>query len=116
MNEEATQGPPKEEPFRDGDSKNVGRWWLIPLIGVVMSIAVTGPWLRHGWLLLLDSVSGPHPDIPRTVYGLDGGVTQALPAQLLFLGLGRLIGPRIITWLPFFIFFPLAMWSMSRLV
>lgn len=76
-------------------------------VGLVLGLVVLGPMMGSGWAWLLDSVSGPHPDFPRTFYGLDGGVVALVP--LTVFGLGQLIGTQVASWLPLLLAFPLAM-------
>ncbi len=67
-----------------------------------------------GGPFLLDTVWGPHPDFPRTFYGLDGGVTAIFPLVLLLAG--SVVGQQLAQWLPFIAFFPIAVVGMNRLV
>jgi hypothetical protein len=84
--------------------------------GLLVSVAVVAPLTKKGWLLLLDSVSGPHETLPRSLWGLDGGDTAAAPYIVLHLLLGDVFGHAAMTWIPFALFFPIAYLGMSALV
>src|SRR4051812_47422411 len=45
--------------------------------GTVVAALVCGPIAGHGWLLLLDWIPGPNPNVPRGLFGLDGGLTSS---------------------------------------
>ncbi len=100
-------------PSASGERKTA--YWPPLLVGLALAVVVLAPALNGGWLMILDTVSGPNPDFPRTFFGLDGGVTQLLP--LLIHGLGNLIGPKAAAVVPFVLFFPVAnvtMWNLLR--
>src|SRR4051812_32138956 len=88
------------------------------LVVIIVSLAIAGmvvaPLVGGGRLFLLDWVIGPHSRLPRTAWGLDGGVTNGLPIVALVLGLNRILGPTV-TWLPLFLFFPIAGSGIARL-
>lgn len=82
------------------------RNFLVPCgLGLALAIAIITPLVTSGWLLLLDNISGPHPDIPRGLYGLDSGVVQ--PLSLALYAINTIFG-SIGSWLPLAMFFPLA--------
>src|SRR6202451_3650200 len=86
------------------------------LVGLVIAIAVCYPFFRPGSLFLLDWVVGPHVGtVTAQTLGLSGGLTVNTPSVTMEALLFHLIhGPA--TWLPLAAFFPLAAYSMSRLV
>ena len=53
--------------------------------------------------------------VPPALYGLNGGLTAGLPIAIVLSVLVKLLGAPG-TWLPLLLFFPLAAWSMGRLV
>ena len=85
--------------------------------GALASLAAfLAPFLRGGWLLLLDWSSGPRqPVVPPSAYGLSGGVVAGLPLGLVATGLVHLAGAAG-SWLVPAAVVPLATWSASRLV
>ena len=98
------------------------RWWqrpwVIPLgVGIVLSLLVCTPLLHGGYVLMLDWVPGPQAtQLPRTAWGLDGGVTASLPFVLL-LRLGTdIFGSQPMSWLPIALLFPIGVVGVSRLV
>lgn len=88
---------------------------IILFAGIVLAFVVLGPVAFKGWPLLLDFIWGPHQDLPESAWGLGSGITATLPltifAKLLSSTLGAFGG-----WLLIGSIFPLAMWSMARLV
>jgi hypothetical protein len=85
-------------------------------VGLCIAVAVCYPFFRPGSLYLLDWVVGPHVGtITAQTLGLSGGLTVNTPSVTIEALLFHLIhGPA--TWLPLAAFFPLAAYSMSRLV
>ena len=85
-------------------------------IGLGIAVAVCYPFFRPGSLFLLDWVVGPHVgNVTAQTLGLSGGLTANAPSVTIEALLFHLIhGPA--TWLPLAVFFPLAAYSMSRLV
>lgn len=77
-------------------------WWSeVTAIGVPVLVAllVVLPWIRRGWLLLLDWTPGPgYPLLPRAFWGLDGGLQTALPFAVLTQAAGRVIGAALAGW------------------
>ena len=100
--------------------KQFGRWLNHPdlpalVVGIAIAIGVCLPFLARSRLLLLDWSVGPHATlVPAGAYGLNGGLTIGTPLFLIVDILARL-GP-IVTWLVIVLFFPIAAFSMSRLV
>lgn len=84
-------------------------------IGAVVALVVLAPTFGNGYLLTLDWVPGPHMDLPRTLWGLDGGLTTSVLFHLVAWGLSQLLGAAA-TWLIFGAFFPICMLAMSALV
>lgn len=85
-------------------------------LGVLISLAVCIPFFRGGYLLLLDWVIGPHtPVISPAFYGLQGGISTTFLTDFLIGILSHLLGSTA-TWIPIFLFFPLACMSISRAV
>ncbi len=78
------------------------------LLGLAVGILVVLPWIGHGYLLLLDWVSGPHQAITPGVYGLSGSSLDAMPFRLATQALRNLIGSAATSWTVILIFFPLA--------
>ena len=87
---------------------------LAPLIlGLLIAIAVCLPFFRGGYLLLLDRVVGPHSQIiGPSFYGLQGGVNSSFLFSIATGILAHLFG-SLATWIPIFIFFPLACISIA---
>ncbi len=90
---------------------------VAPLIlGLLIAFAICLPFFKGGYLLLLDWVVGPHtPIIGSSLYGLQGGINATF---LLGIGAGvlaHLFGSSA-TWIPIFIFFPLACISIAHAV
>ena len=90
---------------------------LAPLIlGILIALAVCLPFFRGGYLLLLDWVIGPHtPIIGPSFYGLQGGINASFLFSIASGILAHLFG-SFATWIPIFIFFPLACISIARAV
>ena len=90
---------------------------LAPLIlGLFIALAVCLPFFRGGYLLLLDLVIGPHTQIiGQSFYGLQGGINSSFLFGLAAGILAHLFG-SFATWIPIFIFFPLACMSIARAV
>jgi hypothetical protein len=59
-----------------------------------LALAVAGPLLASGLVLVVDLSQTPHPDLPGAYYGLPQGTHEGtvarLPLDALFVGLGRL--------------------------
>ncbi len=86
------------------------------ILGVVIALAVCVPFFRGGYLLLLDWVVGPHtPILAPSFYGLHGGINAAFSYGILVGILAHFLGSAA-TWIPIFLFFPLACMSISRAV
>ena len=86
------------------------------LLGLILAALVCAPFFRGGWLLLLDWVVGPHtPILGPTFYGLNGGINGDLLLWIVTTSLVHLFGSSM-TWMPIFVFFPLATVSMATLV
>lgn len=86
------------------------------ILGIVISLAVCLPFFRGGYLLLLDWVVGPHtPILGPSFYGLQGGINSSFLYSILVGILAHLLGAAS-TWIPIFLFFPLACISVSRAV
>lgn len=81
-----------------------------------VALLVVAPVTRRGWLLLLDWSPGPHMSIPRTFWGLDGGLLSSLPFGVAALAAGRLVGNASLGWLPIALAVAGAWLSMGRLV
>jgi len=90
---------------------------MAPLLaGLLVAVAVVAPLAVKGWLLLLDSVSGPYPDLPPQIWGVSGGATSSVPMTLVVLGISRIVGRAPIIWLELAVAFPLAFVGMARLI
>ena len=90
---------------------------LAPLIlGLLIALSVCLPFFRGGYLLLLDLVVGPHTQIiGPSFYGLQGGINASFLFGIAVGILAHVLG-SFATWIPIFIFFPLACMSISRVV
>lgn len=88
-------------------------WLALPTVVGLLAVA---PFLTGGSVLLLDWLIGPHMKVPRALWGLDGGLQAGLPFQLLAVGLQRILGHDVASWLPIAVFFPIAGWSAGWLV
>ena len=85
------------------------------LLGVVLAALVCYPFFG-GRLFLLDFVSGPHqPLLPAQAFGLDGGLTGAVPLAIGFGLLDRLLG-QAGSVVPAAVFFPFATTGAARLL
>lgn len=85
------------------------------LLGLALGLSVCAPFFRGGWLLLLDWVVGPHtPILGPSFYGLNGGINGDFLFGIVTTTLVHLLGSSM-TWIPIFLFFPLATYSISRL-
>lgn len=81
---------------------------LAALLGLVMGIAVVAPWVREGYLLLLDWVSGPNQTLTPGVYGLSGSALDAMPFRIITQVSRNLVGSAATAWLVILAYFPLA--------
>lgn len=85
-------------------------------LGFLLGISICAPFFRGGRLLLLDWVLGPRSAVFNpTYYGLHGGINGAFLFGILATSFGHVLGPSM-TWLPVFLFFPFACYTMSQLV
>lgn len=90
---------------------------VVPIaMPALVTLLVVAPLVSKGWLFLLDWVRGPHVQMPRAYWGLDGGLLAAVPFTLVALGLGVLTNPATMTWLPIALGVFAAGVSMGRLV
>lgn len=69
------------------------------LVAALTSFLVVLPWVRRGWLLLLDWTPGPHLPVPKAFWGLDGTHQAGLPFALLALGVSKAVGAAMMGWL-----------------
>ena len=86
------------------------------LIGLVVGLLVVAPWMRSGYLLLLDWVSGPDSAVTPGLYGLAGDELDAMPWRLAVLSLREVVGPAVTAWLLVLLYFPVAAAGAARLV
>ena len=86
------------------------------LCGVIASIAICGPLIGRGWLLMLDWISGPHPNVPRGLYGLDGGLNASPVLHLGRSALGMIAGQETASWLWLALLFPIFFVAMAMLI
>jgi len=85
------------------------------ILGIVIGIGVCAPLIGSSRLFLLDWSIGPHTAISTpTALGLNGGLTTAIGGTLVVALLNHLIGSPS-TWLPMFVFFPIATVGAGRL-
>lgn len=78
------------------------------LLGLLVGLAVVAPWMRGGYLLLLDWVSGPQQTLTPGVYGLSGSALDAMPFRIGTQALRRLVGSAATAWLLILAYFPIA--------
>ena len=78
------------------------------LLGLVLGLLVVAPWVRSGYLLLLDWVSGPEQALTPGVYGLSGSALDAMPFRIGTQALRVLVGPAATAWLLILAYFPIA--------
>ena len=84
------------------------------MVSLVVGLIVCAPFLFGGRLFLLDWVVGPHtPLITTEILGL-GGLTSGAISSLSMSLANQLLGAPA-TWLPLFLFFPIAMVGAGRL-
>ena len=89
---------------------------LSSLLGLLIGIMVCLPLMGNGRLLLLDWISGPHnSSLQGSLMGLNGGLTTSSLLILAATALYSLFG-SVISWLLLFLFFPLATFSIGKLV
>ena len=81
---------------------------LAALLGLVVGLAVVAPWVREGYLLLLDWVSGPNQTLTPGVYGLSGSALDAMPFRIITQISRDLVGSAATAWLVILAYFPLA--------
>ncbi len=84
-------------------------------IFVSVGAAVVAPMTGSGWLLLLDWVPGPHPDLARAAVGLDGNLAHAVPFAAVSVATIGLLGSAA-SWLLLALAFPVAGLGVGRLV
>ena len=77
-------------------------------LGLVVGLAVVAPWMRGGYLLLLDWVSGPNQTLTPGVYGLSGSALDAMPFRVMTQVLREVFGSATTAWLLILAYFPLA--------
>ena len=108
----------KTEHATQGDAAADQRWVLaLPvLVPAAVSALVVLPMAGKGWVFLLDWARGPHVGVPRSFWGLDGGLLAAVPFTALSVVLGWVTGPATLTWLPIAAGLFAAGVSMGRLV
>lgn len=81
---------------------------LAAVLGLLVGLAVVAPWVRGGYLLLLDWVSGPNQTLTPGVYGLSGSALDAMPFRILTQVLRELFGSAATAWILILGYFPLA--------
>jgi hypothetical protein len=85
------------------------------LLGIVIGLGVCAPLLVGGRVFLLDWSVGPHIAIANQgTLGLNGGLTAGVVGSVVFVVANDLLGSSA-TWLPIFIFFPIALVGTGRL-
>lgn len=77
-------------------------------IGLLVGLLVVAPWMRGGYLLLLDWVSGPNQTLTPGVYGLSGSALDAMPFRIGTQALRHFMGSAVTAWLLILAYFPLA--------
>lgn len=81
---------------------------LAAVLGLVIGLAVVAPWVREGYLLLLDWVSGPSQTLTKGVYGLSGSALDAMPFRIVTQVSRDIFGAAATAWLVILAYFPLA--------
>ncbi len=89
---------------------------LAAVVGLVVGTLVVLPWIRQGYLILLDWISGPEQAITAGLYGLNGDQVDGLPWRLAVQVIRNVIGPQATAWVLILVFFPLAAAGMAHLV
>lgn len=89
---------------------------LAAVVGLVVGTLVVLPWIREGYLILLDWISGPEQAITAGLYGLNGDQVDGLPWRLGVQIIRDIIGPQATAWVLILVFFPLAGAGMAHLV
>jgi hypothetical protein len=112
----------------DSDSQNSSGWFGSSIIrlarsrdlptlalGFLLAFGVCAPFLGGSPVYLLDWTIGPHAaEVSPTVLGLSGGLTTGVGTSIVISWLGGWLGSAV-TWLPIFIFFPIATVGAGRL-
>jgi hypothetical protein len=85
------------------------------LLGVVIGIGVCWPLLNGSRVFLLDWGFGPHTALATpAALGVDGGLTAGIGGTVAMALLNHVLG-SVATWLPIFVFFPIATVGAGRL-
>lgn len=96
------------------DGRRAARW-IAPLYALGLTVAVTGPLLAPGYLLLRDAVSTPRSYLSDSALGLGGTAPRAVPQDFAVASLSAAVdGGVIVTALLFAALF-LAGWGAARL-
>ncbi|MEI6621039.1 MAG: hypothetical protein WCP28_03960 [Actinomycetes bacterium] len=85
-------------------------------IGLLVGVAVVMPWVRSGYLILLDWISGPNQTTTGRLYGISGEQIDGLPWRIGVQALRDVIGSAATAWVLILVFFPLAAAGMAHLV
>ncbi|WP_276969513.1 hypothetical protein [Ferrimicrobium acidiphilum] len=84
-------------------------------VGFVVGVLVCLPWFGRGWVIFLDWVPAPRVALlPKSVFGLSGGLVASLPLGIVDTGLSHLFGSWS-TVIEIIAFFVLASASIGRL-
>ncbi len=59
-----------------------GKKWLPYLVYALAALALLGPLLKPGYILVLDMLFGPHMDFSAEFYGLDESVSARIPLEI----------------------------------
>ena len=86
------------------------------LLGLLLGALVVAPWVGHGYLVLLDWVSGPHDTLDPGVFGLAAAGLDALPWRLATAASRSLLGADVTAWLFVVLPFPVAAAGAAHLV
>jgi hypothetical protein len=81
------------------------------VLGCVVAFVIVAPWMRRGWLLLLDWAPGPRALRPLGGSGVPSGPVFLLPAELMH----ALFGAAS-SWLPIFVVLAIATAGAARMI
>lgn len=68
-------------------------------MALIIALLVVLPWMRRGWLLLLDWTPGPELSMLRSFWGLDGTPRTGLPFAVVALAASKAVGAATFGWL-----------------
>jgi hypothetical protein len=108
---------PAESTSATHDSSEGRRARWIVVAGVVgLTLAIIGPLLRPGTVLLLDWVPGPQPRLSSQFWGFPPGPPNRTPIELVTWAFGHVVPWGVGRLLPLALAPALAAWGLSRLL